>query len=291
MGDKMMIKKSILLIVVFFLASSLLLSQSLVEAAKKEKERRAQLKKKSAVIVTNANLYKTDREATVRITPPEDETQGVQRATPQRAQGTTPSKPSSPQKRQPSQQIDNIDQMDLSVDKVEQLDQVEAGGYRGDFATQILSSSELVRNPEFALDKPDGNYAEMPIMGFIELEVSVKNGPGDDIAIYALYAGAQDVPPSGEEEGGIPELSVTLGYFEGFWYGILGRKETGDWVAIGKGTGNNSPEKFDLGDLHSVNKVRIMFKPPGTADLSYKLETWQSSEFFFGIDAVQSLHR
>ena len=285
----MMMKKSILLTAILFLVCSLLLSQNLVEAAKKEKERRAQLKKKSAVIVTNANLYKTDKEATIRITPPED--QEIQRTTPQKVQRTTPSKPTMPSKTQPSQQIENIDQMDLSVDKLDQVDQLQARGFSTDYAIQVLNSNEFVRNPAFALDKPDGKYAELPIYGFIELEIAAKNGPGDDIAVYAQQIGSQEEMPGGEEEGGIPELSVGFQYWEGFWYGILGMEETGDWVAIGRGTGNSSPEKFDLGELHSLKKVRIMFKPHGNADLGFKVETWQTGEFFFKIDAVQSLHR
>lgn len=286
-----MMKKFIFLTVIFFLGSSFLVSQNLVEAAKKEKERRAQLKKKSAVIVTNANLYKTDKEATIRITPPEDEDQENQRATPQKVQRTTPSKPTMPSKRQPSQQIENIDQMDLSVDKLEQVDQLEARGFSSDYAIQVLNSNEFVRNPAFALDKPDGKYAELPIYGFIELEISAKNRPGDDIAVYAQQIGSQEGISGGEEEGGIPELAVGYQYWEGFWYGILGMEETGDWVAIGRGTGNNSPEKFDLGELQSLKKVRIIFKPHGNADLGFKVETWQTGEFFFKIDAVQSLHR
>lgn len=286
----MMMKKSIFLTVVLFLSCSLLLSQSLVEAAKKEKERRAQLKKKSDVIVTNANLSSPDRKVAPIRTPSGEKAQPAQRATPQISQRSTPAKPTPPQQRQPTRQIENLDQMDLSVDKVKQLDQLEPRGFRSGYATQVLSSNELVRNPEFALDNPDGKYADIPILGFIDLQISAKNGPGDDIAIYALHAGAQKVAPGGEEEIGISEI-VARYYGEGLWYGVLVMEEQGDWVAIGKGSGMTSPEKFDLGDLHSVNKVRIMFRPTRSSNLPYKIETRQSNDFLFRIDAVESLHR
>lgn len=286
----MNIKKWTFIIMAIFFASSLVISQDLVEASKKEKERRAKLKKRSPIVVTNADLGKREREATIRVTPPEDQTQNVQEATPQKTQRTIPSTPPSPQKRVPSQQIDNVDQMDLSVDKVDQLDQLEARGFRSDYATQVLSSNELVRNPELALDEPDGKVAEIQILGFIDLELSAKNGPGDDIAIYALHAGAQMVAPGGEEEGGIPEIVADY-YEEGLWYGVLGMDKQGDWVAIGKGSGTISPEKFDLGDLSSTKKIRIMFKPSSNPDLPVKFNRTQANESTFGIDAVKSLHK
>jgi hypothetical protein len=286
----MNMKKWTFVIMAIFFASSLVLSQDLVEAAKKEKERRARLKKKSSVVVTNANLGKREREATLRVTPPEDQTQVAQSTTPQKTQRTIPSTPLRSQKRMPSQQIENVDQLDLRVDKVDQQDQLEAKGFRSDYATQVLNSNELVRNPELALDKPDGRFAELPLLGFIDLEISVKNGPGDDIAIYALHAGAQMVAPGGEEEGGIPEIVADY-YEEGLWYGVLGMEAQGDWVAIGKGSGTNSPEKFDLGDLSSINKIRIMFKPSSNPDLPVKFNRTQANESTFGIDAVESLHK
>ena len=57
-------KKITFVAFILFLGNSLMFSQDLVSAAQKEKERRAQLKKKSALVVTNADLYETNREAT-----------------------------------------------------------------------------------------------------------------------------------------------------------------------------------------------------------------------------------
>jgi hypothetical protein len=154
-----------------------------------------------------------------------------------------------------------------------------------------LNANEFVKNPGSALDKPDGKFAKISFYGVMDLEISTINGPGEDIAIYATYTGAEEMKPGGEEEGGIPELAAAYEYWEGFWYGILGMEETGEWVAIGQGTGTKSPEKFDLGSLQSVKKLRIMFRPHSNADLPFKIETWQTNEFFFEIDAVESLHR
>lgn len=283
-------KKLILTILVLFLGSTLMFSQDLVKAAQKEKARRARLKKKSSIVVTNHDLVKTNRKTTLSITPPEDQAQNSRRATPQISQRATPSKPTPSQKKLPSQQIENIDQMDLSMDKVEQLDQLEARGFRSDYATQVLYSNELVRNPASALDKPDGIFADIPLLGIIDLQISVKNGPGDDIAIYALHAGAKSVAAGGEEEGGIPQIVADF-YEEGLWYGVLGMGDQGDWVAIGKGSGTTSPEKFDLGDLSSVNKIRIMFKQFSNAEFPVIFNRTQANDPTFRIDAVESLQK
>jgi hypothetical protein len=278
----MNMKTWISVMIVIFFGTTLVLSQDLVRVAQKEKERRARLNKKSTVVVTNADLSKTDREATLRITPPAGQAQNIQ--------STTPSAPSSPSRRQPSQQIGNIDQMDLRTNKVDQLDQFQASGFRSDYATKVLNSNELVRNPELALDKPDGKFAELPILGIIDLEINANNGPGDDIAIYALHAGAAEVAPGSEEEGGIPETVANF-YEEGLWYGVLGMEDHGDWVAIGKGGGTSSPEKFDLGSLSSVKKIRLMFKQFSNPGLPVKFNRTQANESYFRIDAVESLHK
>jgi len=277
--------------IALFLGSTLLLSQDLVEIARKEKQRRAQLKKKSAVVVTNADLGKADREEILRITPPEDQSQNFQRSTPRKPQRTTQAQPSRPSVRMSSQQIKDIDQMDLSVDKGDQLDQFQASGFSTDYATRVLGANDFVDNSELALNKPDGRYAEISILGVVDLQISAINGPGDDISIYARQSGAKEMTPGGEEEDGVPVVPLSFGYTQGFWYGVLGMKEKGNWVEIGQGKGMSSPEKFDLGDLSSVTKIRIMFKPFGNADQGIRYNRGPSSESIFGIDAVESLHR
>jgi hypothetical protein len=279
-------KKIFSVVIGLFLGCILSFSQDLVSVAQKEKDRRAQLIKKSTIVVTNADLQKAEGDATIKIIPPASQSQSIQIQPPQKIQRTTPSKSSSLQKRSPSQQIENIDQIDLRVDKAEQL---QASGFRSDYATKVSNSNELVRYPARALDKPDGLFAEIPLLGFVDLEISVKNGPGDDIAIYALHAGAQSVASGGEEEVGIPQIVANF-YEEGIWYGVLGMGEQGDWVAIGKGSGMISPEKFDLGSLSSIKKIRIMFRQFSNPDLPVRFNRTHAKESFFGIDAVESLH-
>jgi hypothetical protein len=285
-----MVKKLTLTMILLFLAHTLILSQDLVKAAQKEKERRARLTKKSSVVVTNDDLYDTNRQRALRESPPQKKAQNGRGTTTQRAPATGLSQPTSPQKRVPNQQADNRNQINIRVDSAEQRDQMDARGFRSEYASQVLGSNELVRNPESALDKPDGKFTEIPIQGFIDLEISAKNGPGDDIAVYAKHAGAQTVAPGGEEEGGIPEI-VAAHSGEGLWYGVLGMNEQGDWVEIGKGSGTISPEKFDLGDMPSIKKLRILFKPFGNADFPVKYYRAQASESYFCIDAVETLHK
>lgn len=259
------------MIITLFLGSTLLLSQDLVQAAQKEKERRAQLKKKSTIVVTNADLYKTDRDAILSITPPEDQPQNVQRATPRKTQRTTPSKPSSPQKRMPSQQIENIDQIDLSVDKVDHLDQIEAQGFSREYATQVLNTTQYVENPRLALDKPDGQYAEIGEFGSLDLEIDVKNRDGEDIAIYAK-----------RQKEGHQNESRNYGVFVEY---------RGEWEFIGFGGGITSPETFDLGEIQSAKKIRLLFKDFTRSMWTAKPYQHQEITFSMGIDAVKSLHR
>lgn len=273
-------KKITAMTIVFFLGGTIALSQDLVTVAKKEKQRRAQLVKKNTVVVTNVDLDTINREPIISITLPEEQAQSIQK--------TPPSKPAVPIKRQPAQQIENIDQIDLKVD---QLDQLEARGFRSDYAIQVRNSNAFVRNPELALDKPDGRFAELSIYGVVDIEINAVNGPGDDIVIYAKQAGAKELMAGGEEEGGLSELAAFFQYWEGLWYGVLGREKQGDWVAIGKGTGTKGQERFDLGSLSSVNRIRIMFKPHSNGDRPVQFVRSLPNESFFGIDAVESLHK
>jgi hypothetical protein len=257
-------KKWAFTIFAIFLGYSLLHAQDLVQAAKKEKERRERLKKTSTIIVTNADLYKIEREgrASIKITPPEEQSQDVRQPIPA---------PRQIQRTIPSQQIDNIDQIDLSVDKVEQLDQNVATGLSRDYATRIISTSETVQNPQFALDKPDGKYAELGEFGSIDLEIDIKNRSGDDIAIYAH-----------RKETGIQLSTMNYGVFVEY---------QGEWEFIGFGGGNTSPETFDLGDIQSTTKIRLMFKDFSQSMWTARPYRHGEDDYAMGIDAVKSLHR
>jgi hypothetical protein len=97
--------------------------------------------------------------------------------------------------------------------------------------------------------------------------------------------------PGGEEAEGISSDQLVFGYWQGLWYGVLGMEERGDWVALGQGTGINSPEKFDLGSLPSIKIIRIIFKPNNNPELQVSYPRGQLEESSFGIDAVEALHR
>jgi hypothetical protein len=267
-------KKLALALIVFTLGSSVLFSQDLVKAAQKEKERRAQLKKKSELVVTNADLYKTNKEPALRSTPSEDEDQASPRTTPQKSQRAIPSKPVTPQKRMPSQQIENVDQMDLSVDNVDQFDQLDqtgALGFSREFATKILGTTESVQNPQMALDKPDGQYAHINEFGSLDLEIDVKNRGGDDIAVYAK-----------RKKEGHQNENRNYGVFVEY---------RGEWEFIGFGGGIMSPETFDLGNIQSAKKVRLLFKDFTQSMVTAKPYEQEGVTTSMGIDAVKSLHK
>jgi hypothetical protein len=266
-------KKITFFIMVLFLASSLAVAQDLVEAAKKEKERRARLKKKSAIIVTNADLYETDKKTPRRTSSREEEDQDTQRTTPQKPQRATPSAPQTTQKPTPSQQIENIDQMDLKVDKVEQSDQLDAMGFTAGFAKQVFETTQLVENAQAALDEPDGNYASIGLFGSLDLEIDVKNGSGDDIAVYAKR----------QLEG--PQTETRN-------YGVF-VEHRGEWEFVGLGGGITSPETFDLGEIQSAKKIRIVFRDLYRSMWMTRAYQHQDASYSMsmGIDAVKSLHR
>jgi hypothetical protein len=263
-----------------FMCASFLSAQTLVETAKKEKERRAALKAqgKESVVVTNADLRKHNRSQGVATQANNSSSLGSSQPRQQTAsrprQGTTsPSSNLSASRQNSPREIQRRDIM---------------GGRQ--HATKVLFNTELTKNPEFALNKPDGQFAEISILGVLDLEISAKNGQGDDIAIYARFSGAPEMTRGGVEDEGLSLDSLTFDYREGFWYGVLGMSASGDWEAIGQGTGKNSPERFDLGSLKSITKIRIMFKPHTNADLTAKFQRMQPGESTFGIDAVEALH-
>jgi hypothetical protein len=258
---------------IVFACVSLLSSQSLVEIAKKEKERRAALKAQGiiSIVVTNAELKKRTRLPNVAVQPQDSSSRERSQS---RQRSASRSSPQTTSQRE-------AEQKNLALDMY---------GYRKKNATKVIFSSELTKNPDFALNKPDGQYAEVSILGVLELEFNATNGPGADIAIYARLAGSKEVLPGGSEAEGVPLDSLMLDYQEGFWYGVLIMTDSGEWEAIGKGDGKNSPDEFDLGRLQSISKIRIMFKPHANADLPAKFQRIQPGEFTFGIDAVEAIH-
>jgi hypothetical protein len=238
--------------IVFFVFSSLLVSQSLVDVAKKEQERREKLKGKNARVVTNADL-KTVKKAPAVTIPP---------APPAEAAAAEPEEAELPDAKEAERAYDE--------------------GAGSPFATAVMPDTSLVENPEFALSPPDGRFAEIPLYGFLILEFSAKNGPGDDIAIYAnrRTTSLESVLLGEEDEPLWTDLMT---------YTVLGLGAGGEWEAIGRGSGVNSPEKFDLGSLASVNAIMIMFRYYNEPQAGFKQTKDIVGDYYIGIDAVEAL--
>lgn len=248
--------KKFVYVITFLVLSAFLASQSLVDVAKKEQERREKLKGKSARVVTNADLKSVKKTAAVT----------TQAAPPAMAGTAELEEPEMQEGRQAEQEYDR--------------------GIGSSYATGVLGDTFLVQNAESALYSPDGAYAEISVMGQLDLEFNARNGPGDDIAIYARWAGAEEATSRFEEEG------ITMSAWPGgmFSYGVLVMRGDGEWVAIGRAIGDNQPEKFDLGSLPDIQRIRIIFKPdnnPSAPNVPFQLAL---EAFTMGIDAVEALH-
>ncbi len=249
-------KKTLTFACAFLLPTALLFSQSLAEASKKEQERREKLKGKNVKVITNEDLRAVKRSPAVTIpaAPP--------------AEGE--------EAEAPEQGYPDAQAAERAYD--------ERGG--SSFATGVLADILLAENPEFALYSPDGQYAEISIMGFMELDVDAMNGPGDDIAIYARWAGAEEGSPAAGTEG-IPLAPWSGGLSS---YGVLVWGDSGGWEAVGRGTGESRPETFDLGTNSRVTKVRIIYKPDDNASAPFNTNQLGMRRMTMGIDAVEALH-
>ena len=251
---------------------SFLCSQSLVEIAKKEKERRAALKAKGikSVVVTNADLTK-----------------------PKRLQmDTVQSQDTSPQARNQARQQTSPSPSTRTTSLTGTSEVIQSRDVYGSLknATKVIFSTGPVTNPDFALRHPDEKFAELSEMGVLDLELDARNGPGADIAIYARLTVRHKETPSENEEEGMPLRSLDAAPQEGLWYGVLVMDGNETWQEIGKGSGQDSPEEFDLGDIKEVKKIRIIFKPHNNPGIDAKLNRITHEENTVGIDAVEALH-
>jgi len=140
------------------------------------------------------------------------------------------------------------------------------------YATAILSSSEFVRNPEEAIGKPDGEFAKIDYWGWLDLEIQVENGVGDDIAVYA-----------NRSEGGVQDYR--------FHHYLVIVKLQNEWRIIGIGGGVTSPEKFDLMDIPSAGMIRIMYRNrEEIRQMSRPFQPYPPGGYTMGIDAVEVLN-
>lgn len=248
-------KKTLHFVSLLLLPTTLLLSQSLVEASKKEQERRAKLKGKNVKVITNDDLKSVKRAPAVTIPAPP----------PAEGEAAAP----------PGQEYPDTQAPERTFDE-------RAGS---PFATGVLADTLMVERPEFALHPPDGRYAEISIMGFLEVDIDAWNGPGDDIAVYARWAGGEESSPGGEE--GLPLAPWPGGLSS---YGVLVWGERGEWEAVGRGTGETRPETFDLGENRRIAKIRIIYKPDNNASSPYNNYQLGTRLMTMGIDSVEALH-
>jgi len=256
--------KKIMRFAAFFILSTLLASQSLVDVAKQEKERREKLKGKNVRVVTNADLKSIKKTPAVATQAAPTAEAGT--AEPAAGESAGGQEAAVPEAQEAEAQYD------------------QDAGYP--YATGVLEETFLVESPESALSPPDGSYAELSVMGQLDLEFSARNGPGDDIAIYARWAGAEEETSSLEEEG-IPMSAWPGGMFS---YGVLVMGDDGEWEAIGRAVGQTRPEKFDLGRLPGIKRIRIIFKPDNNAAAQNIPFQLAQQQFTMGIDAVEALH-
>ena len=242
-------KKTCLTILLILLCASLLSAQSLYELAQKEKARRAKYKGRTAKVVTNADLGKSARSPAVSV-------RSIQPA-PQKASAPPPPKSTSPR-------------VTLEREPEAKQDVQDAQGTSAQYASRVLPATQNVTNPEAAVGRPDGQHAYVNLYGFLEMEITVTNGPGDDLLVFAR-----------RQEQGVPNMLQN--------YVVYVKPERGDWVGIGTGGGVGGAERFDMSEVRKTTAVRIVFTNPRRPSQAgeYRVD---GSETRMGIDAVEALH-
>jgi hypothetical protein len=258
-------KKSFYFMFVSWLCAGLISAQSLVEISKKEKERREQFKGKNVRVITNEDLKQMSKKPALATTV----------STLPQGRNAEPGAPETFQESEAPAPAPSPEAIGA-----------ERGESSAAFATGVLPDTSLVENPDSALYMPDGKWAEIAVGGTLDLDFRATNGPGDDIAIYARWPGAREGMPK-NAEGGVPLSAWPTGMTS---YGVLVMGESGDWQAIGRGAGAISPETFDLGDIPSIKKIRIIFKPDSNPASFFNSEMLGPNEYTIGIDAVLALN-
>ncbi len=228
---------------------SLVSAQSLYELAQKEKARRAAYKGKKIRLVTNADLGKSARTEAVRVRPSQ--------AVPDDKPDTAPA----PAKSGP--------RVTVAQETQARQDQQSRRG-QAQYATQVLPETHLVDNPQLALQRPDGQYALINYLGFLDLEIRARNEQGDDLAVYARRQTQSNANPY-------------MNYY------VFVKTEDGDWEGIGMGNGTTGVESFDLGRFEKVEMIRIIFRDQTRQNMVYGQRV-ENIDMHMGIDAVEVLH-
>ena len=242
--------KRVLVWLLPWLCVSLLSAQSLYELAQREKARRAAYKGKKVRVVTNADLGKSARAEAVRVRPS------------QPAPENKPAVPAAPTKTGP--------RVTVAKKTPAPKDQPPPLKGRTQYATQILPETHFVDNPQLALQRPDGQYAQINPLGFLDLEIQASNGEGDDLAVYARRQTQHNDNPF-------------MNYY------IFAETEDGEWEGIGMGTGESDVESFDLGRFKKIDKIRIIFRDQNQVYVDY-IQRAKDNNIRMGIDAVEVLH-
>jgi hypothetical protein len=247
--------KKMVRFVAFFALSTFLASQSLVDVAKQERERREKLKGKNVRVVTNADLKSVKKTAAL----------------------STPEAP-------PAEPV--AGEQEPAVPEGQETEAAYDQGAGPSFARGVLEGTVFVENAESAIYPPDGRFAEIGIMGQLDVELTVRNGPGNDLAVYARLAGLEQALSAFEDEG-IP-MSAWPGAM--ISYGVLAMRDDGEWEALGRGMGESWPEGFDLGSLRETNRIRIIFKPDNNPSPPTQPFQMALQSFTMGVDAVEAVH-
>ena len=255
------------IVVLFFplLCVSLLSAQSLYELALKERARRAKNKGKQVRVITNADLLNPGRGPAVTVKPAPSSQQA---GTPGAPEAKTPGAPQAKPGTSDNPRV-TVSRETAARSTAVPSDRQQSRGGTLRYATKALPESQNVENPELAVGQPDGQYARINYLGFIDLEFSVSNASGDDFIIHAR-----------RQDDGSP--MPNLNYF------VYVMPDRGDWEAIGMGTGTGGVERFDLGDVRSINRIRIVFRELTRRSLEGALYG-TGEQSIMRIDAVEAL--
>ena len=179
----------------------------------------------------------------------------------------TPAQPPNEGTADPESQPDEQTPAETALPQSDERNQQEK------FGTEVLPTSEFVQNADEALGEPDGKFAAIGYWGWLDLALNATNAEGNDIAVYASrsFEGIQD--------------SRMMHYL------VFVQKDS-TWQCIGIGGGLTGPEYFDLGDMPSTDKVRIMYRNRDEINqIQPNLgQTDRINSYSMRLDSVQALH-
>jgi len=243
-------KKIIVGSLCFFVCTALAFPQSLAELAQKEKERRARLSERSSIILTNADLEKVKKGLALTLNPSPSSQEDKERINPSNTRSTGP--------------------RIITSENIDQIDQRGFDSRSKKYATRVLETTDGARNPSSSLNKPDGSFTQIEYFGFLDLELEAENHNGADIAVYARRQQSGILPPTMN-------------------YALFAADKNGEWQHIGTGSGLQSPETFELGEISRTQKIRLVFRDYTDTNTIKRIKP-HSADYYMEIDAVEYLH-